>query len=173
LTHKPLTHKPLDFRFLVKEPLIAILPCRHRLARHKSVRPEDICREDFISTAGAAPVLRKIIEDYAAKIGIKLKQTYDAETLSAGMSLVASTGGFTLVPIYVQNSLLPSVVARPLHGEIPTIDLVMGYNKSNTSPLLKKFLLRADELASYGPRAQRGSFSKAEKPQPKAVRPGR
>jgi hypothetical protein len=39
--------------------------------------------------------------------------------------------------------------------------------------LLKKFLLRADELASYGPRAQRGSFSKAEKPQPKAVRPGR
>ena len=82
--------------------------------------------------------------------------------LSAGMSLVASTGGFTLVPIYVQNSLLPSVVARPLHGEIPTIELVMGYNKSNISPLLKKFLLRADELASYGPRAQKSSFSKAE-----------
>ena len=80
----------LDFRFLVKEPLIAILSSRHRLARHKTVRPEDICREDFISTAGAAPVLRKIIEEYAAKIGIKLKQTYDAETLSAGMSLAAS-----------------------------------------------------------------------------------
>ena len=163
----------LDFRFLVKEPLIAILPSRHRLARHKTVRPEDICREDFISTAGAAPVLRKIIEEYAEMIGIKLKQIYDAETLSAGMSLVASTGGFTLVPIYVQNSLLPSVVARPLHGEVPTIDLVMGYNKSNTSPLLKKFLLRADELASYGPRVQRSSFSKPEKPQPKAVRPRR
>jgi LysR family hca operon transcriptional activator len=163
----------LDFRFLVKEPLIAILPCHHRLARHKTVRPEDICREDFISTAGAAPVLRKIIEEYAEMIGIKLKQIYNAETLSAGMSLVASTGGFTLVPIYVQNSLLPSVVARPLHGEVPTIDLVMGYNKSNTSPLLKKFLLRADELASYGPRVQRSSFSKAEKPQPRAVRPRR
>jgi LysR family hca operon transcriptional activator len=102
-------------------------------------------------------VLRKIIEEYATKIGIKLKQTYDAETLSAGMSLVASTGGFTLVPLYVQNSLLPSVVARPLHGDIPTIDLVMGYNKSNTSPLLKKFLLRADELAANGPQAQRSS----------------
>jgi DNA-binding transcriptional LysR family regulator len=42
----------LDFRFLVMELLIAILPVRHRLARHKTVRPEDICREDFISTAG-------------------------------------------------------------------------------------------------------------------------
>ncbi|AXC14797.1 hypothetical protein ACPOL_5549 [Acidisarcina polymorpha] len=35
-----------------------------------------------------------------------------------------------------------------MHGEVPTIDLVMGYSKSNTSPLIKKFLLRADELAS-------------------------
>jgi LysR family transcriptional regulator, hca operon transcriptional activator len=87
-----------------------------------------------------------------------LKQTYDAETLSGGMSLVASTGGFTLLPLYVRNALIPSVVARPLHGEVPTIDLVMGYNKSNTSPLLKRFLLRADELiqrASQGQHARR------------------
>jgi len=39
-----------------------------------------------------------------------------------------------------------SVVARPLQGEPPTIDLVMGYNKSNTSLLLKRFVSRADEL---------------------------
>ncbi|MFZ0499628.1 MAG: LysR family transcriptional regulator, partial [Steroidobacteraceae bacterium] len=152
----------LDFKFLVKEPLIAILPARHRLARHKAIRPEDICREDFISTARAAPVLKTVIEEYAAKLGLKLKQIYDAETLSGGMSLVASTGGFTLVPIYVQNSLLPSVVARRLHGEVPTIDLVMGYNKSNTSPLLKKFLLRSDELAAHGPRAQRSSHDRTK-----------
>jgi LysR family hca operon transcriptional activator len=147
----------LDFKFLVKEPLVAVLPSRHRLARHKTIRPEDICREDFISTARAAPVLKTVIEKYAAKIGIKLKQIYDAETLSGGMSLVASTGGFTLLPIYVQSALIPSVTARPLHGEVPTIDLVMGYNKSNTSPLLKKFLLRADELAAIGPRAKLSS----------------
>jgi LysR family hca operon transcriptional activator len=109
-------------------------------------------------------VLKNVIEAYATKIGIKLKQIYDAETLSAGMSLVASTGGFTLVPIYVQNSLLPSVVARPLHGEAPTIDLVVGYNKANTSPLLKKFLLRADELASHGPRVQRTLLSTTKDP---------
>jgi LysR family hca operon transcriptional activator len=148
----------LDFKFLVKEPLVAILPSRHRLARHKEIRPEDICREDFISTARAAPVLKTVIEEYAAKLGVKLKQIYDAETLSGGMSLVASTGGFTLLPDYVQHALIPSVVARPLHGEVPTIDLMMGYNKSNTSPLLKRFLLRGDELAANGPRVQRRSI---------------
>jgi hypothetical protein len=36
----------------------------------------------------------------------------------------------------------------PLRGEAPTIDLMMGYNKSNTSPLLKRFLSRADELVT-------------------------
>ena len=31
-------------------------------------------------------------------------------------------------------------------GETPTYDLVMGYNRSNTSPWLKRLLVWADEL---------------------------
>ncbi len=62
------------------------------------------------------------------------------------MSLVASTGGVALSPFYVQSSLTTKLVARPLHGEPPTIDLMMGYTKSNTSPWLKKFINRSDEL---------------------------
>jgi LysR family transcriptional regulator, hca operon transcriptional activator len=138
----------LAFKFLTKEPLLAILPARHRLARHRAVRPQDLARENFVSTARVAPVLRAVIDDYAAKEGITLKQNYDAETLSGGMSLVASTGGFTLLPFYVRNALIPSVVARPMRGEVPTIDLMMGYSKSNASPLLKRLLLRADELVN-------------------------
>jgi LysR family hca operon transcriptional activator len=138
----------LGFKFLSKEPLIAILPTRHRLAPQRAVRPQDLARESFISTARVAPVLRAVIDAYAAKEGITLKQSYDAETLSGGMSLVASTGGFTLLPLYVRNALIPSVVARPLRGEVPTIRLMMGYSKSNTSPLLKRFLLRAEELVN-------------------------
>src|SRR5262249_15468495 len=138
----------LAFKFLSKEPLIAILPTGHRLARHRAVRPEDLARESFVSTARVAPVLRGVIDDYAAKAGIGLKQNYDAETLSGGMSLVASTGGFTLLPTFSRNALIPSVGARRLRGETPTISLMMGYNKSNTSPLLTRFLLRADELVN-------------------------
>jgi LysR family transcriptional regulator, hca operon transcriptional activator len=44
--------------------------------------------------------------------------------------------------------LVPSVIARPLQGEPPTIDLMLGYNKSNTSALLMRFLFRANELVS-------------------------
>jgi LysR family hca operon transcriptional activator len=40
------------------------------------------------------------------------------------------------------------VVSRPLRGEVPTIDLVIGYSKANTSPLLKRFLSQVDELVT-------------------------
>jgi LysR family hca operon transcriptional activator len=44
-------------------------------------------------------------------------------------------------------NLLPwAVVSRPLEGEAPTIDLAVGYSKANTSPILKLFLSRLEEL---------------------------
>jgi LysR family hca operon transcriptional activator len=136
----------LSFRFLTKEPLIAILPADHRLASRKKIRPQDLARESYISPARLAPVLKSVIDDYAATVGITLKAAYDAENLSGAMSLVASTGGVTLFPLYVQNMLTPNVVARALEGKAPSIDLMLGYNKTNSSPLLKQFLSRADEL---------------------------
>jgi LysR family hca operon transcriptional activator len=38
------------------------------------------------------------------------------------------------------------VVSRPLEGEAPTIDVAVDYSTSNTSPILKLFLSRLDEL---------------------------
>jgi LysR family hca operon transcriptional activator len=136
----------LTYKFLFKEPLLVVLPKSHRLAASKAIHPQELTREIFIKPARVAPVLRGVIDDYAKKVGITLKAAYEGENLSAIMSLVASTGGLALCPFYAQNSLTAKVVARPLQGVAPTIELVMGYNKSNTSPWLKRFLFRADEL---------------------------
>ena len=62
------------------------------------------------------------------------------------MSLVASTRGLALMPAYANNLLPWSVVSRPLEGEAPTIDLAVGHSNSNTSPILKLFLSRIDDL---------------------------
>ncbi len=138
----------LVFKFLTKEPLVAVLPVGHRLAARKAIRPQDFVGETYIAPTRAAPALKAVIDAYAANSGITLIPAYDAENLSSAMSLVASTGGVTLLPLYAKNLLSPAVVIRPLQGEAPTIDLVMGYSRANTSPLLKRFLLRADELVA-------------------------
>jgi LysR family hca operon transcriptional activator len=62
------------------------------------------------------------------------------------MSLVASTRGLALAPENTRNFLTRSVVSRPLAGEVPSVDLVLGYHRANTSPLLKLFLSRTDDL---------------------------
>ena len=64
------------------------------------------------------------------------------------ISLIASTQGVALLPVYALNFLPQSVVSRPLADGAPTIDLVLGYHKANTSPLLKLFLSRTDELVA-------------------------
>jgi LysR family hca operon transcriptional activator len=37
-----------------------------------------------------------------------------------------------------EDFLLWFVTSRPLDGEAPTIDLVIGYNMTNTSPILAR-----------------------------------
>ena len=140
------------FKPLIKEPLVAVLPADHPLAAAKEVRLRDLAGETYISPTRVAPALKAVIEAYAAKSGVVLTPAYDAENISSVLSLVTSTGGVTLMPLYVQLMLPSAVVIRPLQGEAPTIDLVLGYSRSNTSALLKRFLSRADELvASVSP----------------------
>jgi LysR family hca operon transcriptional activator len=136
----------LTFKLLAKEPLIAVLPAGHRLASHRKIRPQDLAQEIYVSSARTSPVLQSVIEEYAAGAGITLKAKYEGENISSAMSLVASTGGITLVPLYAQNMLTPNVVARALEGVPPTVDLTLGYTEANTSPLLRRLLARADEL---------------------------
>jgi LysR family hca operon transcriptional activator len=136
------------FKFMIKEPLVAMVPAGHRLASRKAISPQEIAAETYITPTRYAPVLKAVIDDYTAKLGITLKPEYEADNLTSLMSLVASTGGVTMVPIYARHVLSSTVVLRPLKAEPPTIDLFMGYNRSNTSPLLKRFLARADELVA-------------------------
>jgi LysR family hca operon transcriptional activator len=63
---------------------------------------------------------------------------------------VSKTRGVTLIPNYVENLLPWCVASRPLAGIAPTIDLVAGYSRSNSSPVLKLFLTGLDELIARG-----------------------
>jgi LysR family hca operon transcriptional activator len=96
-------------------------------------------------------VLRAVTEDYLRRAGLDIKLDHGVDNLAMAMSLVASTRGFALMPAYAKNLLPWSVVSRPLEGEPPTIELAVGYIKSNTSPILKLFLSRIEELRAPVP----------------------
>src|SRR5713226_5724187 len=138
----------LAFRLLVKEPLVVILPGDHRLAALKAISPRDLVGETFVAVSNTAPVLRVVIDNYLKRSGVNITPDHEADHLSMGMSLIASTRGVGLLPAYAQNFLPSSVTSRPLKGDTPTIELVLGYKKSNESPILKLLLSRLDELVA-------------------------
>jgi LysR family hca operon transcriptional activator len=138
----------LAYRVLVQEPLMVVLPSEHRLAALKAIRPKDLVGETFVIVSNTAPVLRAVIDKYLKRSGIAITPAHEADHLAMGMSLIASTGGVGLLPAYAQNFLPSSVTSRPLKGDTPTVDLVLGYKKSNQSPILKLLLSRLDELVA-------------------------
>src|SRR5258707_320990 len=118
------------------------------LAPRRPIATETIADEIFIGMSKPAPTLQAIIDDYLKRSGHTRRAEHKIDNLGMAMSLVASTRGVTLLPAYAQNFLTWSVVSRPLRGEAPTIDLVIGYHKANTSPILKLFLSKSDDLIS-------------------------
>ena len=136
----------LAYHVVDHEPLIVLMPCDHRLTARDSVRPKDFVGETFIGGANKASVLRAVTDEYLRDSGLDIKVDHGVDNMAMAMSLVASTRGLALMPAYARNLLPESVVARPLRGEAPTIDIAVGYSKTNTSPILKLFLSRLDKL---------------------------
>lgn len=96
-------------------------------------------------------MLRKVTEEYLRGAGLDIKLDHGVDNLAMAMSLVASTRGLALMPAYAKHLLPWSVVSRPLEGDAPTIDLAVGYSKSNASPILKLFLSRLAQLKANAP----------------------
>jgi len=92
-------------------------------------------------------VLRSMVDTYLQRECAALTATQSVDNPAMVMSLVASARGLTLIPDYAKNLLPWSVVNRLMAGDVPTIDLVVGHSRSNTSPILKLFLSWLGELA--------------------------
>ncbi len=147
----------LEYKLIVKEPLVAILPSDHRLASRETVDPHDLGGEPFIGISPTPQVLRTVVRDYLQQSGLEITPHLEIDNYAMAISLVASTRGIALLPASAENFLPWSVVSRPLSGAPPTIDLAAGYHKANTSTILKLFLSRIGDAVdrpskALGPR---------------------
>jgi LysR family hca operon transcriptional activator len=136
----------LEYRVVDREPLIVLMPRDHRLAACEAVSPQELASEIFIGGSNKAGVLRAVTNDYLRRCGIDITLDHGVDNMAMAMSLVASTRGLALMPAYATGLLPQSVVSRPLEGEAPTIEIALGYSRTNTSPVLKLFLSRLTAL---------------------------
>ncbi len=136
----------LEYKVVTQEQIVVVMPSNHRLASREAIAIQDVAAETFLGMSKTAPALQLIINDYLHRSGIEIYAKHEVDNLSMAISLVASTRGVTLLPAYARNFLPWSVTSRPLQGETPMIDLVIGYQKANRSPILRLFCSRIDGL---------------------------
>jgi LysR family transcriptional regulator, hca operon transcriptional activator len=145
---RPEPKPDLEFKLVAEEPLVVVLPSDHRLAAREAVDPRDLVSETFIGISEVPRVLRSVIRDYFKRAGIDIVPSLEIDNYAMAISLVASTRGVALLPASAENFVPWSVVTRRISGDTPTIDVVIGYHKANTSAILKRFLARIDDLAA-------------------------
>jgi LysR family hca operon transcriptional activator len=138
----------LVYKRVTTEPFVVMVPSDHRLAGHDAVDLREIVGETFIIPSKTAPTSRAVIEDYLKRSGLAIVPAHEVDNITHAMSMIASTGAVALLPAYPNNLLPWSVTSRPIRGDAPTIDLVVGYNKANRSPILKLFLSRVEDMSA-------------------------
>jgi LysR family transcriptional regulator, hca operon transcriptional activator len=143
----------LSYKVVTQEALVVVLPSDHRLAKQDSLDLAKLEATPFVNVSNTAPELLKVIDGYFRASKLPIATAHEADNIVMAVSLVASTRGFALLPGYIKNFLPWSVVSRPIKGTPPTIDLVIGYHKSNASPILAKFISRLGDLTRHEARA--------------------
>ncbi len=133
---------------VLKEPLVAILPNDHPLAARKAIDPHDLIGETFIGISQIPRVLRSVVNGYLKQSGVEIVPHLEIDNFAMAISLVTSERGVALLPISIDDHLPPSVVSRRLKGVQPTVDLVVGFQRTNASPVLRSFLSRIGSLGS-------------------------
>jgi LysR family hca operon transcriptional activator len=145
---------------IASEPIVAILADAHPLAGRSEIDPVELGEYPFIGYTDTPHVLRGIVEHYLRERGVSVSSSHFLDSFATGISLVASTGGLTLLPAYVEKLLPRSVVSRPLVGTAPGIEIAAGYRTDNPSPVLHDFLQHIDGLiAAHSADAGLGSTS--------------
>jgi LysR family hca operon transcriptional activator len=138
----------LEYKLVRKEQLVVILPNDHPLAKNKAIDPHDLPEKALIGISDVAPVLRTAIRGYLKRSGVEIVPAVEIDNFSMAISLVTSTGGVAMLPESINGYLPSHITSRTMVGGRPTVDLVLGYHRANTSPILKSFLSKIDALAA-------------------------
>ncbi|MGX9142998.1 LysR family transcriptional regulator [Mesorhizobium sp. 128a] len=136
----------LTYKVIAHEPIVVILPHDHPLAERTEIEPRELAQGPFIGYSDTPHVLSRIVDRYLHEHGVAVSPSHLLDGFATGISLVASTGGVTLLPAYVEKLLPRSVVSRSLTGRPPLIEVAVGYRADNPSPVLRSFLENIDRL---------------------------
>ena len=131
----------IESQFVLREPLIFILPKDHPLAKYERIPVKALNGIDFIiPSAEASYNLHHLIVDFAKQHNIELNIVQKADNILFNINSISIGLGCTILPSYVASLTMENTVIRPLDVELPHLDLYISYCKNSHSAAVHKFM---------------------------------
>jgi DNA-binding transcriptional LysR family regulator len=147
----PASDRALTVRRIVREPLVAVLPERHPLARRRSLPLRALRGERLILFPRShAPGYYDALVAICRQAGLEPTIVQETRRLHTALSLVATGRGVSLMPKCVGRLGRRGVVCRALGSPVPDTEMGIAYNPANPSRLLRAFVAVVDEVFATG-----------------------
>ncbi|WP_312331051.1 DNA-binding transcriptional regulator HcaR [Acinetobacter variabilis] len=131
----------IESQFVIREPLIFILPKDHPLAKYDQIPVKLLNGIDFIiPSTEQSQTLHHTILDFAKANGIEFNIVQKADNILFNINSIGMGLGCTILPGYIAPLTMNNTVIRPLDVELPFLDLYVSYRKDSNSVAVKKFL---------------------------------
>ncbi|WP_180178945.1 DNA-binding transcriptional regulator HcaR [Acinetobacter sp. YH12041] len=131
----------IESQFVIREPLIFILPKDHPLAKYDRIPAKLLNGIDFIiPSAEQSLTLHNTIMEFAKTNGIELNIVQKADNILFNINSIGMGLGCAILPGYIAPLTMNNTVIRPLDVELPFLDLYVSYRKDTNSVAVKKFL---------------------------------
>jgi DNA-binding transcriptional LysR family regulator len=129
----------VKIRLISEEPLMAVMPSKHRAAKSTKLNLADLRDESFILHR-YTPSLFDTVIAACRKAGFEPTLGPSVPQLVTIVQLVAAEVGVSLVPASLEAFQIKGVIFKELHDVSPKTRLSLAWRRTDTSPFLKNFL---------------------------------
>ena len=131
----------IESKFVLREPLIFILPKEHPLAKYERIPVQALDGIDFIIPSDEqSKMLHDAILNFAKEHGIEFNIVQKADNILFNINSIGIGLGCTILPGYIAPLTMNNTVIRPLDVELPSLDLFVSYRKNSNSTAVQKFM---------------------------------
>jgi LysR family transcriptional regulator, hca operon transcriptional activator len=140
-TRQNLQSEEIESKFVLREPLILLLPKDHPLAKYDRIPVKALNGVDFIIPSPEQSLtLHNTIMDFARINNIEFNIVQKADNILFNINTIGMGLGCTILPGYIAPLSSSNSVIRPLDVELPFIDLYASYRRSTNAQSVVKFM---------------------------------
>jgi DNA-binding transcriptional LysR family regulator len=136
----PIEEAGLVVEPIQREPLVAVLPHRHPLARAERVHLGDLAPDTMILfPREIAPGYYDIFIGACRRAGFTPRILHPG-SMQTNLALVSAGLGVSLMPASIRTLRRDGVVYRPLAPPVPYVEMAVAYRRDDRSAVLPPFL---------------------------------